>query len=72
MLSADEKTDQKFSLDHDFLFMMIVFPGEDDRPGDRSGGAARQRAEVGVQTQESHRTGKHTQTGSELTEHILS
>lgn len=39
-----------------------LFPlsGEDDRPGERSGGAAWQRAEMGCQIQESHRTGKHT------------
>lgn len=38
----------------------VLLSGEDDRPGERSGGAARQRAEMGRQTQESYRTGKHT------------
>lgn len=43
----------------DYIWTLLL-PGEVDRPGERSGGAAWQRAEMGQQAQESHRTGKHT------------
>ena len=40
------------------LLELFLLSGEDDWPGERSGGAARQRAEMGRQTQESYWTGK--------------